>query len=69
MNHIVRIQQKRKADSDKPTRFIVRGHAVAQEKVDRWQKRQKVKIPSDGAGIPMASNGKRNLASREWHAS
>ncbi|KAK0641816.1 ankyrin repeat-containing domain protein, partial [Cercophora newfieldiana] len=40
MGHIVRIQQKRKAESNNDTRFTVRGRAVAQANIDRWEKRQ-----------------------------
>lgn len=40
MSHVIRIQQKRKAESDKGTRVMVRGRVVPQENIDRWEKRQ-----------------------------
>lgn len=40
MSHIVRIQRKRKAEDNKDTRVVVRGRVVAQDNIDRWEKRQ-----------------------------
>jgi len=47
MSNIVRIQRKRKADDSKDTHFIVQGRVVAQENIDRWEKRQQ---NLDGSG-------------------
>ncbi len=52
MQNIVRIQQKRKAEDDKETRFTVRGRSVEPDKIERWQKRQK----KDGEVDPEASS-------------
>jgi len=40
MAHVVRIQRKRKLESGKETRVIVRGRKVTQENIDCWEKRQ-----------------------------
>jgi hypothetical protein len=57
MANIVRIQQKRKVENEKETHFLVRGRTVAQENIDRWQKRQKTG-PHE-ANMPACSqNGK-----------
>ena len=42
MRNIARIQQKRRTEEDKETRFQVRGRLVAMENIERWQKRQKL---------------------------
>jgi hypothetical protein len=42
MRHISRIEQKRRTEQDKETRFKVRGRPVAMENPERWQKRQKL---------------------------
>lgn len=41
MQKIGSIQQKRKLDDQKETRFTIRGRPVLQENIERWQKRQK----------------------------
>jgi len=57
MSNIVRIQRKRKADDSKDTRFMVRGRVVAQENIDRWEKRQhKAPTGRDFALSPQPGN-------------
>ncbi|KAK0705601.1 hypothetical protein B0H67DRAFT_387561 [Lasiosphaeris hirsuta] len=51
MENIVRIQRKRKMQDDKDTHFTVRGRTVAQDNIDRWEKRQK-KNTSEDAAVP-----------------
>ena len=41
MEAIVQIQKRRREDENKETEFSYRGRPVPQEKIDRWQKRQK----------------------------
>jgi hypothetical protein len=59
MSNMIRIQQKRKADDDKNTRFMVRGRAVARENIDRWEKRQR-RDPSKG-DIATAPQARKKL--------
>jgi hypothetical protein len=53
MSNMVRIQGKRKAQDDKDTRFKVRGRLVAQDNIDRWQKRQKTAPPENDVPAPV----------------
>jgi hypothetical protein len=47
MEAIVQKQKRRREDENKETEFSHRGRPVLQEKIDRWQKRQKSgEIPS-----------------------
>lgn len=54
---MVRIQDKRKAEDDKETRFFVRGRTVAQENITRWQKRQKTDISEETTQLQPQNGG------------
>lgn len=66
MEKIVQIQLERKTNDGKDTRFTVRGRPVAQENINRWQRRQKKdRLKEDFNSIPISpQTGKCLLA---WH--
>lgn len=64
MSHAVRIQRKRKVESAKETRVIVRGRVVAQGNIDRWEKRQLKRRktgPAEDPGLAIVEDGNKSL--------
>ncbi|KAK3901056.1 Clr5 domain-containing protein [Staphylotrichum tortipilum] len=61
MEAIVQIQKRRLEDENKETEFSYRGRPVPQEKIDRWQKRQKsgeISSPQLFTGLLYASEAR-----------